>query len=416
MLKKLTQQFPSLNRTVWILAFGRLLSEIGTGFVLFYASIFFVNQVGLSATLVGVALGSGQVAGVLGRFLGGVFTDSKSWGRRRTLLLSAAVSVLADVVLGLTYNFPTLLLGNLVLGLGVGLYWPATEAVIADITAPDERNEAFAITRVADSLGLGIGVVLGGLIISTAGNYRLLFAADGVSFLVFFAVIYFAVEESYQFFEEGESSQRNPFQGWGIALRDRAFVTFLSINILFTTYISQIQSTLPLYFRNYVHTGGEELGFSPQVISALFTWHITFAAIMQLPMARFLNRFRRAQALTFSFSLWLVGFVLIWVTGITQNAPLLIAVVALGILSLGLNSYTPSASSLVADIAPASLRGVYLSLNSQCWAVGFFIGPPVGGWALDQARVITDQFWLVVAATTLIGMIVLRSLNKLLKS
>jgi MFS family permease len=300
------------------------------------------------------------------------------------------------------------------MGLGVGLYWPATEAVIADITGPDERNEAFAITRVADSLGLGIGVVLGGLIISTAGNYRWLFAADGISFLVFFAVIYFAVQESYQF-EEQESTQRNPFQGWGIALRDRAFVIFLSINILFTTYISQIQSTLPLYFRNYVHTGGDQLGFSPQIISALFTWHITFAAIMQLPMAKFLNRFRRAQALTFSLSLWLVGFVLIWVTGITQQAPLVIAIITLGILSLGLNSYTPSASSLVADIAPASLRGVYLSLNSQCWAVGFFIGPPVGGWALDQSRVITDQFWLAIAATTLIGIVGLRYLNRLLK-
>jgi len=415
MFKKLSEQFPDLKRTVWILAFGRLLSEIGTGFVLFYAPIFFVNQVGLSATLVGIGIGSGQVAGVLGRFLGGVFTDSQAWGRRRTLLLSAAVSVLADVVLGLTYNFPTLLIGNLILGLGVGLYWPATEAVIADITTPNERNEAFAITRVADSLGLGIGVVLGGLIISTAGNYRLLFAADGISFLVFFAVIYFAVEESYQFEEQG-SSQNNPFRGWGIALRDRAFVIFLAINVLFTTYISQIQSTLPLYFRNYVHTGGEELGFSPSIISALFTWHITFAAIMQLPMARFLNRFRRAQALTFSLSLWLVGFVLIWLTGITQQAPLLIAIVALGILSLGLNSYTPSASSLVADIAPASLRGVYLSLNSQCWAVGFFIGPPTGGWALDQSRVITDSYWLVVAATTLIGILGLRYLNQLLKS
>jgi len=108
--------------------------------------------------------------------------------------------------------------------------------------------------------------------------------------------------------------------------------------------------------------------------------------------------------------------VLIWVTGITPHAPLLMAILTLGILSLSLNSYTPSASSLVADIAPASLRGVYLSLNSQCWAVGFFIGPPSGGWALDQSRIITDSYWLVAAATTLIGILVLRYLNQLLKS
>ncbi|MFP4254602.1 MAG: MFS transporter [Halothece sp.] len=413
MWKKIKQQFPALNRTTWILAFGRFLSSIGTGFVLFYASIFFVNQVGLSATLVGIGIGSGQVAGVLGRFFGGVFTDNKSWGRRRTLLLSAAVSVLADIVLALTYNFPTLLAGNLLMGFGVGLYWPATEAVIADITGPEDRNEAFAVTRVADSLGLGVGVILGGLIISTAGNYRLLFVADGISFLVFFAVIYFAIAESYNF-EEG-TSQRNAFQGWGIALRDRAFVIFLGINILFTSYIAKVQSTLPLYLRNYPQTGGEELGFSPEIISALFTWHITLAAIMQLPMARFLNRFRRAEALTFSFSLWLIGFGLVWVTGVTSNAPLVIAIITLGILGLGLNSYTPAASSLVADIAPASMRGIYLSLNSQCWAIGFLIGPPMGGWALDQSRIITDSYWLVVALTTLIGILLLRYLNQLLK-
>ena len=44
---------PQFSFAVWILAAGRLLSEIGTGFTLFYAPIFFVNQVGISATLVG---------------------------------------------------------------------------------------------------------------------------------------------------------------------------------------------------------------------------------------------------------------------------------------------------------------------------------------------------------------------------
>ena len=68
---------------VWILAAGRLLSEIGTGFTLFYAPIFFVNEVGLSSTLVGVALGSGSISGVVGRFLGGQGVDSPSWGRRK---------------------------------------------------------------------------------------------------------------------------------------------------------------------------------------------------------------------------------------------------------------------------------------------------------------------------------------------
>jgi MFS family permease len=55
------------------------------------------------------------------------------------------------------------------MGMGMGLYWPATESVVADLTQGEQRNEAYAITRLADNLGLGIGIVLGGVLIGTTG-------------------------------------------------------------------------------------------------------------------------------------------------------------------------------------------------------------------------------------------------------
>ena len=186
-------KIPQFARSVWILAGGRLLSAIGTGFTLFYASIFFVNQVGISATLVGIGLGSGSLSGVFGRFLGGQWADSPQWGRRKTLLLSTIISALADLVLIFTNNFPTLVIGNLLMGFGIGLYWPATEAAIIDVTTQQQRNEAFAITRLADSLGLSLGVILGGALIATELNYRFLFLFDGISFLIFFLILYFAI-------------------------------------------------------------------------------------------------------------------------------------------------------------------------------------------------------------------------------
>jgi hypothetical protein len=69
--KPTSSWLPQLNSQVWILAAGRFLSGVGTGFTLFYAPIFFVNQVGLSATQVGIGLGSASISGVLGRILGG---------------------------------------------------------------------------------------------------------------------------------------------------------------------------------------------------------------------------------------------------------------------------------------------------------------------------------------------------------
>lgn len=409
-MHNLRSWLPQLSHQVWILAAGRLLSQIGSGFTLFYAPIFFVNQVGLSATVVGIALGSTSVSGVLGRFLGGSFTDSKFWGRRRTLLLSAAISALADVVLALTYNFPTLVLGNLLMGLGIGLYWPATEAAVADLTTLEQRNEAFAITRLADSLGLGLGVVLGGALIATAGNYRALFVMDGISFVVFFAIIYFAIAETYQF----QGHQRRFHQGWAVAFRDRPLMVFVLVNILFTTYLAQVQSTMPLYFSNFVSAGGTNQGFSATTISAIFSWHIAFAALFQLPVARFLNRFRRPHALILSLLMWGGGFILVWLTGIASTYPIVWALVALGLLAIAMVSYTPSASALVVDLAPESLRGVYLSINSQCWAIGYLIGPPIGGWALDHSTAIAHSFWLVAAVSISFGIVILHYLDRIL--
>ncbi|TVQ43035.1 MAG: MFS transporter [Gloeocapsa sp. DLM2.Bin57] len=402
---------PKLNKKIWLLTFGRLLSQIGSGFTLFYAPIFFVNEVGLSATAVGIALGSGSVAGIIGRFLGGWFTDSPFWGRRGTLLLSAAVSAIADVALFFTHDFLTLILGNLLMGLGIGLYWPATEAAVADLSTPEQRNEAFAVTRLADSMGLSIGVVGGGAMIASSLSYRLLFVIDGISFVVFFALVYVAIAETYQFNEHSQSAS----QGWLVAFRDRPLMVFLLVNIMITTYLSQLQSTMPLYFSNFVTTTDSVTGFSPQLISILFSWHIVFAALTQLPIARYLNRFSRPRVLMFSLLLWGIGFSLIWLTGNIPNLAVLTAILALSILALAMVTYTPSASALVVELSPANLRGVYLSLNSQCWAIGYLIGPPLGGLALDQdSLVLVHGFWLLLGISVIIGIVILGYLEKIL--
>lgn len=401
---RLLSVLPQLPQPVWILAAGRLLSQIGIGFTLFYAPIFFVNQVGLSATQVGLGLGSSAFSGILGRFLGGNFTDSPQWGRRRTLLLSALISAFADGVLALIVDFPTLVLGNLLMGLGIGLYWPATETVVADVTRLDQRNEAFALARLADNLGLGCGVLLGGLLIQVGLNFRWLFVMDGVSFLAFFALIYIAIEET-----RPQNSKPRPQQGsnWGVALGDRQLQKFAIVNLLFTIYVSQLQSTLPLYFSNFLASGG----FSPAIISGLFTGQIAFLALCQLPIARTLNRWSRSQGLMISLSVWSASFLLVWMTGGVSQGALFWAMSALVGMALATALYTPSASALVVDLAPEDLRGTYLAINAQCWAIGYLIGPPLGGWVLDQSRIIIDGFWLAIAFSTLLGISILRSLG-----
>ncbi len=389
---------PQLDRQVWILSLGRLLSQTGSGFTMFYAPIFFVNQVGLSATQVGLGLGSASISGVVGRLLGGSWSDAPAWGRKRVILLAAGICAIACFVLATTTNYPVFVLGNLLLGMGMGLYWPPMEALVADLTTSAQRHEAFAISRLCDSLGQGVGVVLGGLLIRLSGAYRALFTIDGLSFLVLLAVVYWAIAH------RPPTGKHGALKGWLVALSDRRLLIFAIANILFTVYLSQINSALPLYLTNFVGAGATGggvpgQGFSPWVLSGLFTWHLVACVLLQIPVARRLNRFTDTGGLLVSAGFWILGFGAVWLTGVATHNNLVWAVLALTILALATVIYLPAASSMVIELAPESLRGIYLGVNSQCWAIGYLLGPPLGGWALDQSRPIADGFWLLLAGS-----------------
>lgn len=395
--------FPKLDTRLWILAFGRLLSQVGIGFTLFYAPLFFSDDVGLSATAIGLGLGSQSVSGMLGRFAGGSMADSARWGRRRTLLLSAAISALADGFFVFTQDFPSFVIANLLMGLGVGLYWPATESVVADLTTEANRNEAFAVVRLADSLGLSAGVVLGGALIAVFRAYRLLFALDGVTFVIFFVIVAVAIQETLK----TNHSNAGFWQGWQVALRDRTLQIYVLVNCLFTLYLSQSQSTLPLYLNRFTSLD------SHTAVGGIFTWAIVLTALCQMPMARWLNRFTPPYALMIALFFWAMTFGCTWLVGQQLISPSLFVFIGLTAMALGTVAYTPIASSLVVSIAPSSLRGVYLSVNSMCWAVGYLIGPPLGGWTLDNTT--AHPFWLWLVASTLGGVAVLVALQRRLE-
>jgi MFS family permease len=409
-LTKLFAWLPQFDRRVWLLMVGRLLSQVGTGFVLFYAAVFFVNQVGLSPAAVGFGIGSESISGVVGRVVGGSLADSPRWGRRKILLISAAISAMADLVLAVSHDFPTFLAGNLLMGLGMGLYWPSAEAIVADLTNPSNRNEAYALNRLSDSVGMGLGVVIGGWIIAATGAYRALFILDGISFTVFFGVVYVLITETL----DRNQTETQVLQGWATAWRDRPLLTFIAANILFTTYLALINSTLPLYLTRFVSETPAQT-FSPPVLSTLFAWYIGLCVLCQLPTVRLLSHFKNTRVLMISAGLWVISFGLIWSMGNASSAHFLWAGGALAVMALATVSYTPAASSLVISLAPDSLRGVYLSINSLCWAGGYFIGPTIGGWAMGESRSVANGFWIGVALSIGVIFAILKSLDRQLQ-
>jgi len=109
-----------------------------------------------------------------------------------------------------------------------------------------------------------MGIVFGGVLIGTNGAYRTLFVIDAISFVVFFAVIYLAIAETYRPPETKSTSLQG---SWAAALRDRRLLIYVLVSS--STYISQLHSALPLY----LCLSEFEKGFAESTISALFSWH-----------------------------------------------------------------------------------------------------------------------------------------------
>ena len=88
--------------------------------------------------------------------------------------------------------------------------------------------------------------------------------------------------------------------------------------------------------------------------------------------------------------------------GIAAAALLAFATV---IFTLGETLHGPSQSALVADLAPPHLRGRYMSLVTNSYALGFTIGPAIGGVLLAASP---NAPWLVsIVALSIAGMAML---------
>jgi len=124
----------------------------------------------------------------------------------------------------------------------------------------------------------------------------------------------------------------------------------------------QLQSTLPLYLTNFAVNPDH---FSITRISGLFSLHIAFAALFQLPIVKILNRLTHIQGLILSFLFWAVGFILIWLAGNLTQYAFLTAILAVLVSAIALATYNPPASGFIVKLAPPSLRGIYFAINSN---------------------------------------------------
>jgi MFS family permease len=105
------------------------------------------------------------------------------FGKRRLYLLSVFVVGLATLLLAATNTIEGIVAVQVVLGIGVSLFWPISEALVSEISSLHERASAIGMYAVAWGAGFLIGPFIGGIIAQVAG-FQSTFCIAGILILI----------------------------------------------------------------------------------------------------------------------------------------------------------------------------------------------------------------------------------------
>jgi MFS family permease len=363
---------PELPRSIWTLEVGTFVNFFGSGLAFPFLLIYLHNVRGFGYGTAGLVVATLGVVGVVAGPAVGPLIDRI--GGRRTLAVALLIAALGYSLMPLVHEPWQAFALAAVIGVGSGTFWPSVSVLLTSLTPPEKRHRAFAVQRVALNLGIGLGGLTGGLILSSAdpSSFTILFLVDALTYVAMVFVLPLVPEP-----ELDEALDIERHVGYRTVVKDRVLLSMLGLNVVFIAAGYAPLELLPVFAKNHN-------GVSESWIGLIFFFDTMALVIAQLPVARLVegrSRMRMLAIVPASFALcWLIVLAGgAWLDG-TEAA--LVFVLAATIFGLASCFHGPTQAALIADLAPPQLRGRYMALSSMSWEIGFVIGPAVGGLVL----------------------------------
>ncbi len=184
MLAKLqtkTQKYPP---QFWLLFGGMFISVLGMSMIWPFLMIYVKGKLGLPMTQVASLMTVNAIAALIFSFVSGPIIDRM--GRKWTMVFS----LLANGIGYLLFNFTNTLLGfGAVMALRGAvnpMYQIGADAMLADMIEPEDRADAYALTRMSKNAGIAIGPAIGGFLAGISYSITFYIAFGG---LVLFALL-----------------------------------------------------------------------------------------------------------------------------------------------------------------------------------------------------------------------------------
>jgi MFS family permease len=347
-----------LPRSFWVLWTGTLINRLGT-MVLPFLTLYLTGERGLSITTAGTVLALLGVGQVFSQLIGGVLADRL--GRRVTLTGGMLVTSVSMIALGYVQSTALIAMLALLFGLAMDVFRPAVQAIVTDLVPAAERARAFGLLLWAINVGFSVAMVLGGTL--ARSGFVALFWVDAVTCALFGVLVWRAVPETRDL-----AVAERERGGLADVLRDRVMVGFMLVVLALAFVFLQSLSTLPLAMRAD--------GRSPGAYGLVMAVNGIVIVLVQPVIGHRLGRWDPSRALVAGAALFGIGF------GATALATSVLSyAVVVVVWTCGEIVIHAVAAAVVAELAPAHLRGRYGGAYGTAWGLGAFIAP-LGGTAL----------------------------------
>jgi MFS family permease len=381
----------------WLMVAGMLISNAGGGLVWPFLLIFASSRLGLPLAAVGSLITIQAAAGMLSSFVAGTLADRL--GRKVVMVVSLGANGLVYVGLLGAHGYAEFAILMAALGTMNPLYQVGADAMLADLIPAEQRTQAYAVNRMASNAGFALGPAAGGFLAAT--SYSLAFIGATTGFLAYAALLAVLARETLPSRRAGTGlggvpaagSLLGTARGYRVVARDRGFLLFTGLLSLGLIAPSTVWILLAVYTKT-------NFGLPEYLYGWIPTVNAVMCVVVQYPVTIITRRFSPLPVIAAGMLVYALG-----AGSVALMSSFAGFVTSMVILTFGELIVVPVASKYVADLAPADLRGRYMSVYWLGWAAARATAPLVGGSLNDRIAPIAIWYGaLVIGLASVAGL------------